>query len=255
MANLAVIYPQLYKHGYEWGKYDTDFFFSYSDINITAELFIADSKTITLSNPDALPSKLKLIREVKTANYCGTACHYKGYTYVGQNGGAIDKMDQQGNVIKDFSRLEGDVISIAAHEDTLYCLTYNVNSQSDMIHFFNINGEPFRRRMWLHQEVLPYWGSRMIVVNGSQFAVGDWAEQQIIIYSLTGDIIKKVPCHSAVTSTSRVTMTNCGENSVSYPREMLQQSQRLTWMMARSCGVWKLIQSLVGWSFIMHDIY
>ena len=93
--------------------------FSDSDINITAELFIADSKTITLSNQDALPSKLKLIREVKTANYCGTACHYKGYTYVGQNGGAIDKIDQQGNVIKDFIRLEGDVISIAAHEDTL----------------------------------------------------------------------------------------------------------------------------------------
>ena len=177
-------------------------FFSDSDINITAELFIADSKTITLSNQDALPSKLKLIREVKTANYCGTACHYKGYTYGGQNGVAIDKIDQQGNVIKDFVRLEGDVISIAAHEDTLYCLTYNVNSYSDMIHFFNINGEPFRRRMWLHPKVLPYWGSRMIVVNGSQFAVGDWAEQQIIIYSLTGDIIKKVPCHLAVTSKS-----------------------------------------------------
>ena len=191
--------------------YNTDLFFTVSDINITAELFLADSKTFTLSNQNVLPSKLKLIREVKTTNYCGTACHYKGYTYVGQNGGAIDRIDEQGIMIKDFIRLEGDVIIITAHDENLYCLTYYGNSLSDVIHVF---GEPMTMSIWRHPKALPYWGSRTTVINGSQFAVGDSASKQIIIYSLTGNIIKEVPCHSTLTSKSRVTMTNCGKNSV-----------------------------------------
>ena len=117
-------------------------------------------------------------------------------------------------MIKDFIRLEGDVISITAHDKNLYCLTYYANSLSDVIHVFDTNGEPMTMSIWRHPKALPYWGSRTTVLNDSQFAVGDWASKQIIIYSLTGNIIKEVPCHSTLTSKSRITMTNCGKNSV-----------------------------------------
>ena len=77
-------------------------YFADSDIIVKAELSTSDGKTLPLSNqpapptsplPPKLPTKLKLIREVKTDNHCNTVCYHKGYTYIGQNGGAVDRVD------------------------------------------------------------------------------------------------------------------------------------------------------------------
>ena len=107
------------------------YYFADTDIIVTAELSTSDGKTLTLSNQTALPSSplppklptgLKLICEVKTDNQCNTVCYHKGYTYIGQNGGAIDRVDQQGYIEKAFIKLSIHVVSVTAHEDTLFCL-------------------------------------------------------------------------------------------------------------------------------------
>ena len=54
----------------------------------------------------------------------------------------------------------------------------------------------------------------MYVTNHSKLAVGDSASKQIIIYNLTGDVIKKVPCPTSLTMTDMVCMSSCGDDSV-----------------------------------------
>ena len=171
----------------------------------------SDGKTLTLSNqpapptsplPPKLPTTLKLIREVKTDHYCNTVCYHKGYTYIGQNGGAIDRVDQQGKVDKTFIKLRDSVVSVTAHEDTLFCLV-----PSD-ISVYDVSGKFLRE--WNHPGFPRLWGLRMFVIDNSQLAVGDWAGKQIIIYSFTGDVIRRVPCPALLTERGNVSMTSCG---------------------------------------------
>ena len=54
----------------------------------------------------------------------------------------------------------------------------------------------------------------MFVTDDTKLAVGDWPSKQIIIYSLTGDVIRKVPCPPCLTMTSSVCMSSCGDDSV-----------------------------------------
>ena len=184
-----------------------------SDIIVKAELSTSDGKTLTLSNqpasptsplPPKLPTKLKLIREVKTDHYCNTVCYHKGYTYIGQNGGAIDRVDQQGKVDKTFIKLRDSVVSVTAHEDTLFCLV-----PSD-ISVYDVSGKFLRE--WNHPGFPRLWGLRMFVIDNSQLAVGDWAGKQIIIYSFTGDVVRRVPCPVSLTERGNVAMTSCGDD-------------------------------------------
>ena len=57
-------------------------------------------------------------------------CHYHGYTYVGQGGGAIDRIDQQDHIEKAFIKLEYAAVSLAAHNDMMYSLMYISEEQS-----------------------------------------------------------------------------------------------------------------------------
>ena len=52
----------------------------------------------------------------------------------------------------------------------------------------------------------------MFVINNSQLAVGDWTGRQIIIYSFTGDVIRRVPCPASLRMKSQVAMTSCGDD-------------------------------------------
>ena len=87
-------------------------------------------KTASTQTHKWLPTGLRLIREVKTDNSCYTVCHYKGYIYVGQYGGAIDRIDEHGRVTKAFMKLANSVFSLAAHNDRLYTLIYQGKTPS-----------------------------------------------------------------------------------------------------------------------------
>ena len=186
-----------------------------TDIIVKAEFSTSHGKTITLTNqpappttplPAKLPTTLKLIREVKTDSHCNTVCYHKGFTYIGQNGGAIDRVDQQGNIDEAFIKLRSHVVSLAAHEDALFCLMYNSNASEMSV--YDISGKFLRT--WNHPSFPPLWGSRMFVINNSQLVVGDWLGKQIIIYSFTGDVIRRVPCPAALMN-NNVAMTSCGD--------------------------------------------
>ena len=63
----------------------------------------------------------------------------------------------------------------------------------------------------------PYYqfvGQRMLLLGKHQLCVGDWTSKQIIIYSLAGRVLRKVPCPPQLTMTGDVSMTSCGPDSV-----------------------------------------
>ena len=161
--------------------------------------------------PRQPPSGLKFIREVNTDNGCSTVCHYKGYTYVGHEGGAIDRINKQGQVDKAFIKLDNDVDAIAVYNDQLFSLIYGVGKSR--VHINSLQSSECLRS-WEHPN-FSYYGQRIVVIRGgNQLAVGDWPSKQIIIYSLTGDVIRKVPCLHSLTMTKSVCMSRCGDDSV-----------------------------------------
>ena len=66
---------------------------------------------------------------------------------------------------------------------------------------------------WTHPTFLNT-SQRMCLMGENLLAVGDWPSKQIIIYTLTGEVIRRVPCPSSLTMTSSVCMSRCGEDSV-----------------------------------------
>ena len=159
------------------------------------------------------PTGLRLIREVKTANESLTVCYYKGYTYVGQVGGAIDRIDQHGRVTKALFKLDNLVVSLAAHNDRLYTLVYQGPGQNpSKVSVHNLNDRRLIKS-WNHP-YFDYLGQRITLIGDNQLAVGDWTSKQIIIYSLTDDVIRRVPCPPSLTMTGNVCMSSCGDDSV-----------------------------------------
>ena len=128
---------------------------------------------------------------------------------MGQCGGAIDRIDQHGRVTKAFIKLDNNVNALAAHNDRLYTLVYqDKNSSKVFVH--NLNNRQLIKS-WNH----PYFqkcGQRITLIGDNQLAVGDWRSKQIIIYSLTGDVIRKVPCPPSLTMAGGVCMSSCGDD-------------------------------------------
>ena len=71
----------------------------------------------------APPTSIQLIKQVTVGDNPTTVCQYKGYTYVGCSKGAIDRIDEGGNVTSSFIKLTNWITGIIAYEDRLYMLT------------------------------------------------------------------------------------------------------------------------------------
>ena len=192
------------------------------ELRVALELTTDNGEMITIGKldeqisaplPRQPPSGLKFIREVNTDNGCSTVCHYKGYTYVGHEGGAIDRINKQGQVDKEFIKLDKNAIAIAVYNDQLFSLMFGGNKSQAHIHSLQSRQS---LRSWEHPH-FGYLGQGIVGIRRyNQLAVGDWhsKSKQIIIYSLTGDVIRKVPFPPSLTMAGRVCMSSCGDDSV-----------------------------------------
>ena len=127
------------------------------------------------------------------------------------HGGAIDRIDQHGRVNKAFIKLGSAVESIATHNDRLYTIMF-CGSNPFKIHVHYLKSTT-HITSWTHPTFLNT-SQRMCLMGENLLAVGDWPSKQIIIYTLTGEVIRRVPCPSSLTMTSSVCMSRCGEDSV-----------------------------------------
>ena len=161
--------------------------------------------------------QLQLVRTVKLENECNAVCHYKGSIYCGLNMGRIDRIDSHGNHHKDFIKLTKTVISLAACNGRLYSLMYCDDVVSKLYVHELVAGSRSGSLLtcWDHPSVGGYWGNRIALTAAeSQLAVGDWRGNQIVIYSLCGDVIRKVRLPLSLTLRHDVAMTACGADSV-----------------------------------------
>ena len=155
------------------------------------------------------PTGLQFEREIKVGSSCSTVCHNKGYTYVGLGNGAVDRIDDQGNVTSTFIKLGSHVLSIRAHNDQLYILTYG---KPYMMYAYKLNGSVIRT--WEHLDISNYynWGNRISIID-IQLAVADVSNKRITLYTPAGKVIRHIRC-AEITAHTHVSMCECDDNSV-----------------------------------------
>ena len=180
------------------------------------KLYRSAAQPTQIGTPAKLPpSGLMLIKETELENYYNAITYYKGLIYVGHGifGGEIDRINEQGQVAKGFIMHGNAVKSLEAHGNRLYCLSATSRAFADCT--ISVHGLDDGRLLtsWKHPSH-GYSGQRMSLIRNDQIAVGDWTGKQIIIYSLTGDVIRRVPLPHCLTMKMHVRMSSCGDDSV-----------------------------------------
>ena len=172
----------------------------------TDDVILCDrSQHMSIRSP---PTGLQFEREIKVGYYCNTVCHYKGYTYVGLDDGAVDRIDDQGNVKSAFIKLGSHVLSIRAHNDQLFILMY---------------GNPYKMFSYgLKGSVICTWdhhdsnncvfGSKISIIK-NQLAVADVTNKRITLYTPAGEVIRHIQC-AEITAGTNVSICECDDNSV-----------------------------------------
>ena len=154
------------------------------------------------------PTGLQLEREIKVGYECNTVCHYKGYTYVGLEYGAVDRIDDQGNVTSVFIKLPNNIISIRALNDQLFILTYD---EPYIMFVFDLNGSQIHT--WNHHDQnIEYYGNKISII-GNQLVVADVTNKRITLYTPAGEVIRHIQCDE-ITPNTDVSMCECDDNSV-----------------------------------------
>ena len=167
-------------------------------------IFCDQSQRMNIRSP---PIGLQLVKEIKVGNYCNTVCHYKGYTYVGLENGAIHRIDDQGNVTSEFIKLAKYVLSIRAHDDQLFILMYD---QPYKILVYDLNGSHIRT--WDHADRNgSFYGNKISIVQ-NQLAIPDVTNKRITLYTPAGEVIRHIQCDEI--SNTYVSMCECDDNSV-----------------------------------------
>ena len=155
------------------------------------------------------PTRLQFVKEIKVGADCSTVCHYKGFTYVGLQNGAIDRIDDQGNVTSAFIELAKRVISIRAHNDQLFILTC-MYGEPYKIHVYDLNG--LQSYSWYHSDKNRWYHGNKISVLNNQLAVPDVTNECITLYTPAGEVIRHIQC--AEIADTHVSLCECDDNSV-----------------------------------------
>ena len=132
------------------------------------------------------PTGIQFVKEISVRFTCITMCHYKGYTYVGLQSGAIDRIDDQGNVTSalTFIQLANPIISIRAHNDQLFILMYD---QPYKIFVYDLNGSHIRT--WDHPDRNGNCFGNKISIVQNQFAIFDVTNKRVTLYTPAGEVI------------------------------------------------------------------
>ena len=119
-------------------------------------IFCDQSQRMNIRSP---PTGLQFVKEIKVGSMCNTVCLYKGYTYVGLQNGAIDRIDDQDNVTASFIKLAKQVLCIRAHNDQLFILMYDLPYK---LFVYGLNGS--RISTWVHPDNRNFRGDKISIV-------------------------------------------------------------------------------------------
>ena len=155
----------------------------------------------------APPTSIQLIKQVDVGNFPFALCQYKGYTYVGRTTGAVDVIDEGGDVTSSFIKLARTVTGIVAYEDRLYSLT---SGEPHTVYVHDLTGQQLRS--WNHEDRSGYSEGRSLAVINNELIIVDKTNKRFTIYTLTGERVRDVPCD--LINNSGISFCHVGDNSV-----------------------------------------
>ena len=156
----------------------------------------------------APPTSIQLIKQVTVGGTPIAVCHYKGYTYVGCQNGAVDRIDEGGQVIPSFIKLTARVTGIIAHEDILYTLMYG-NTGPYAVYVYDLAGQQLYT--WSHDDRADYSARALAIIN-NELIIADRTNKRFTIYALTGEHVRDVPCD--LICTDYLTICHVADNSI-----------------------------------------
>ena len=136
----------------------------------------------------APPTSIHLIKQVNVGGKRTAVCQYKGYTYLGCSNGAVDRIDEDGNVTESFIKLTNWVTGIIAHEDRLYTLMYG---KPYTVYVHDLSGQQLHS--WIHEHRGNYTARALAIIN-NELIIADRTNKRFTIYTLTGEHVRKIPC-------------------------------------------------------------
>ena len=159
------------------------------------KLATAESFIISLNNQSVLknikpPSAINTIKTLSLGYTPRAICQYKGVTYVGSIG-SILQIDSQGNQTIFTSLQSGErVDSIRAKNNRIFVIQNYKSGRRLCI--YNMLGQLITS--WYHPDRSHFNYGNNLALVGSHVIVGDVSNNRLTVYSLTGDIIRHIPC-------------------------------------------------------------
>ena len=154
----------------------------------------------------APPTSIQLIKQATVGGNPTAVCKYKGYTYVGCVNGAVDRIDEGGQVTLSFIKLAQCVTGIIAQEDRLYTLMYG---QPYTVYVHDLSGQQLHS--WIHEDRGNYSARALAIIN-NELIIADRTNKRFTIYTLTGAHVRDVPCD--LIYNDYLTICQAGDNSI-----------------------------------------
>ena len=153
------------------------------------------------------PTKLTLIRKFRMPASCVTVSKYQDCTYVGLGDGRIMRLGQD-SAVTQFATVTGAMYGMAIDRGLLYTVSGDQNLQS--VNVFNLNTSK-HVRSWNITDTVGYYCSKLVVV-GNQVVIADIANKVLCVYTLTGQLVKQIPCQQITGGT--VCMSTADNHSI-----------------------------------------
>ena len=156
----------------------------------------------------APPTSVQIIKQVTVGSCPLAVCQHNGYTYVGREYRAVDRIDERGNVTSPFIQLygRGTVTGIVAYEDRLYTL---MSGNPYTVYAHDLTGEQLHS--WKHEDRSHRRGRALAVIN-NELVIAKRTNETFTIYTLTGERVRDVPCD--LITENDLTICHVGDNSV-----------------------------------------
>ena len=180
------------------------------------KLEIVSSDGITIDSEHGLttstptPTSLTVLKTVQLPASPISVCHYKGSTYVGLNNNTVARIDSNYQLYESFITCSNTVDSVVIYKDLVYMLLYTGGSVSHIVRVCDMSGR--QTAQWNHSCTDGFYYCNVLTIVSDQVVIADPPNNRITIYSLTGQILRHVPC--SLLGSSNMTVCAVDDSSV-----------------------------------------
>jgi len=157
---------------------------------------ISPAADISINSKDGItkypaPTSLNLLNSVDVFVGCSSVCSYGGNTYVGVQhySGGIVRIGEDFTLTKLVTNNDS-VRAVTLYKDKLYALSSYNSQEFWQVGIYSLDGNQVTS--WTHRD--ENWSRNQLVIIDDQVVSPDRNRNSITVYSLTGEVIKHIPC-------------------------------------------------------------